>query len=162
MCRHDVPTLRSQWPKAATTKIHQELQIVPSSSLAFRPVWGNHCGLDDRDCHTQPRRTNVPKRVATPLTSGCAPGPDIATLWTCPTPAYTHTAKLCTNNTHSQGHRAVCPSATHMSMRKGDRTKPGRGMQPQQRKHIGAIPPSVEDTSDRRQTRRKGKGGWGS
>ena len=71
--------------------------------------WGNHCGPDDRDCHTQPRRTIVAKRVATPLTSGCVPGPDIATVWTCPTPVYTHTAKLCTNNTHSQGHRAVCP-----------------------------------------------------
>ena len=29
-------------------------------------------------------------------------------------------------HTHSQGHRAVCPSATHMSIRKRDRTKPGR------------------------------------
>ena len=32
----------------------------------------------------------------------------------------------CTNNTQGQGHRAVCPSATHMSIRKRDRTKPGR------------------------------------
>ena len=76
--------------------------------------------------HTQTRRTIVPKRVATQLASGCGPGPDIATVWTCPTPVYTHTARLCTNNTHSQGHRAVCPSATHMSIRKRDRTKPGR------------------------------------
>ena len=31
-----------------------------------------------------------------------------------------------TTHTHSQVHRAVCPSATHMSIRKHDRTKPGR------------------------------------
>ena len=29
-------------------------------------------------------------------------------------------------HTHSQGHRAVCPSATHMSIRKRDRTTPSR------------------------------------
>jgi len=101
-------------------------QLVPSSSRASPIHWGDHCGPDDRDCHTQPRRTSVPKRVATPLTSGCVPGPDIATVWTCPTPAYTHTARLCTNNTHSQGHRAVCPSATHMSIKKTRSTKPNR------------------------------------
>ncbi len=101
----------------------------PSNHHQLSPILrDNHCGPDDRDCHThtQTRRTIVPKTVATPLTSGCVPGPDIATVWTCPTPVYTHTARLCTNNTHSQGHRAVCPSATHMSIRKRDRTKPGR------------------------------------
>ena len=80
--------------------------------------------------HTQPRRTIVPKRVATPLAPGCEPGPDIATVWACPTPVYIHTASPGTNNTHthtqSQGHRAVCPSSTHMSIRKCDRTTPSR------------------------------------
>ena len=111
--------------------------------------------------HTQPRRTIVPKRVATQLTSACVPGPDIATAWACPTPVYTHThtARLCTNNTHSQGHRAVCPSATLMSIRTRDRTTPGRGMQPQQRKHIGTSPPPGEDTPDRRQVQKKEKTG---
>ena len=100
--------------------------IEPSSSQASPTLWGNHCGSDDRDCHTQPRRTIVPKKVATPLTPTVHQGPDIATVWTCPTPVYTHIARRCTNNTHSQGHRAVCPSATHMPIRKRDRTKPNR------------------------------------
>ena len=74
----------------------------------------------------------MPKTVATPLTSGCVPGPDTATVWTCPTPVYIHTARPGTNNTHthththSQGDREVCPSATHMSLRKRDRPKPSR------------------------------------
>ena len=107
--------------------MHQQChQIVPSSSRTSPTRWGNHCGPEDRDCHTQPRNTSVHKRVVTPLTSGCVPGPDIATVWTCPTPVYTRTARLCTNNTHSQGHRAVCPSAAQVSIRKRDRTKPSR------------------------------------
>jgi len=102
-------------------------QIVPSSPQASRPSGVTIVGRTTATAtHTQPRRTIVPKQVATPLASGCVPGPDIATVWTCPTPVYTHTARLCTNNTHSQGHRAVRPSATHMSIRKRDRTKPGR------------------------------------
>ena len=45
-------------------------RIVPSSSQASPTIWGNQCGPDDRDCHThtQPRRTIVPKTVATSLT----------------------------------------------------------------------------------------------
>ena len=39
----------------------------------------------------------------------CASGPDIATVWTCPTPVYTHTARRCTNNTHRA--RAIVPCA---------------------------------------------------
>ena len=91
-------------------------------------LWVNHCGPDECDCHTQPRRFIVPNMVATPLAPGCVPWPDIKTVWACPTPVYTHTARRCTNNTHThnQGHRAVCPSATHMSIRERDRTKPNR------------------------------------
>ena len=42
-------------------------------------------------------------------------GPDITTVWACPTPADTHTARRCTNNTHNQCQCAVCHSSTHMS-----------------------------------------------
>ena len=112
-------------------------RIVPSSSQASPTIWGNQCGSDDRDCHTQHRRTIVPKTVATPLTPAVYQGPDIATVWTCPTPVYTHTARLCTNNTHNQGHRAVRPSATHMSIRKRDRTTPGRNAATAARPHWG-------------------------
>ena len=112
-------------------------QLVPSSSRASPIHWGDHCGPDDRDCHTQPRRTSVPKRVATPLTSGCVPGPDIATVWTCPTPVYTHTARRCTNNTHRARaivlcalRRPTCPQCDAIVQHQA-------GMQPQQRKHNG-------------------------
>ena len=81
MCRHAVPTLRLRRPITATTQIHQEVQPTRTFILtSLSPIhWGDHCGPDDRDCHTQPRKTSVPKRVPTPLTSGCVPGPDIAT-----------------------------------------------------------------------------------
>ena len=103
-------------------------QIAPSSSQASPTLWGNHCGSDNRDCHTH--------SLAGPL---------------CPSRSQHHwhlavyqapTSRLCgharrrststprghtqTTHTHSQGHRAVCPSATHMSIRKRDRTKPSR------------------------------------
>ena len=52
--------------------------------------------------------TIVPKRVAPPLTPAVYQVPDTATVWTCPTPVDTHTARRFTNNTQSQGHRAVC------------------------------------------------------
>ena len=81
--------------------------------------------------------TIVPKRVAPALAPAVYQGPDIATVWTCPTPVYTDTARLCTNNTHSQGHRAVRPSATHMSIRKRDRTKPGRNAATAAQTHWG-------------------------
>ena len=96
-------------------------QLVPSSSRASAFRWRDHCGPDDRDCHTQHRRTIVPKRVATPLASGCVPGPDIANAGLHP-----HRWARHKQHTHSRGHRAVCPSATHMSIRKRDRTKPIR------------------------------------
>ena len=90
--------------------------IVPSSSQPSPTLWGNQCGSDDRDCHTQPRRIIAPKKVATPLTPAVYQGPDIATVWTCPTPVYTHTARRCTNNTHRARAIVLCAlSATHMS-----------------------------------------------
>ena len=70
----------------------------------------DHCAQDGRDT----------------IDTCCAPGPDIATVWTCPPPVYTRTAELCANNTNSQGHRAVCPLATHMFTKYNHRTKPGR------------------------------------
>ena len=35
-------------------------------------------------------------------------GPDIATVWTCPTPVYTHTARRCTKNTHRARAIVLC------------------------------------------------------
>ena len=90
-------------------------RIVPSSSQPSRPSGATNVGWTTAiDTHNL-ARTIVPKMVAPPLTPAVYQGPDIATVWTCPTPVYTHTARRCTNNTQGQGHRAVCPSATHMS-----------------------------------------------
>ena len=136
-------------------------RTAPSSSQTSPTIWGNQCGPDDRNCHTQPRRTIVPKTVATPLTSGCVPGPDIATVWTCPTPVYIHTARPGTNNTHTARvivlcalRRPTCPQSNAIERNQA-------GMQPQQRKHMGTSPPYGEDTPDRRQVPRKGKTGGG-
>ena len=91
------------------------LRVVPSSPNPPRPPGATNVGSTTAiDTHNL-AGTIVPKRVAPPLTPAVYQGPDIATVWTCPTPVYTHTARRCTNNTPSHGHRAVCPSATHMS-----------------------------------------------
>ena len=67
---------RPQRPITATTQMHHNIQtnrtLIPQPSPI---LWGNHCGSDDRDCHTQPRRTIVPKKVATPLAPCCVPRP---------------------------------------------------------------------------------------
>ena len=101
-------------------------QLVPSSPQPSPILWCNHCGSDDRDCNTHNLAEPLCPRGATPLAHAVHQDPDIATAWACPTPVYTHTARRCTNNTQSQGHRVVCPSATHMSIRKRVRTTPGR------------------------------------
>ena len=101
----------------------------------------------------------VPKRVAPPLTPAVYQGPDIGTVWACPTPVYTHTARRCTNNAQSQGHRAVCALRRPTCPQSNDIEWNQTGMQPQQRKHIGTSPPCGEDTPDRRQVQRKEKEG---
>ena len=105
-------------------------RIVPSPSQTSPTIWGNQCGPDDRDCHTHTHTTsqNHCSQDCRDTIGPCnAPGPDIATVWTCPTPVYTHTERRCTNNTQSQRHRAVCPSATRMST--NGNTRRGKGTQ---------------------------------
>ena len=107
--RHGVPNLRSQKPITATTQTHQGMSkdrtLIPQHS---RPSGVTNVGPTTAiDTHNL-AGTIVPKRVAPPLTPAVYQGPDIATVWTCPTPVYTHTARRCANNTQSQCHRAVC------------------------------------------------------
>ena len=83
-------------------------RVVPSSSQPSPTIWGDQCEPDDRDCHTRPRRTIVPKRVAQPLTPAVHQGPDIATVWTYPTPTDTHAATRCTHNTHRARAIVLC------------------------------------------------------
>ena len=56
--------------------------------------------------HAQHRRTSVPKDGRDTIDTCCAPGPNIATVWACPTPVYIHTARPGTNNTHTHTHTA--------------------------------------------------------
>jgi len=129
VCRHVAQPAGRKGPPPQRHKCTKECQrIVPSSSRASPTLWGNHCGSDGRDCHTHTHTTSQNHRaqeVRRTIDTCCGPGPDIATVWQCPTPAYTHTARRCTNNTQSHGHRAVCPSATIMSTKCRDRTTPG-------------------------------------
>ena len=62
--RNDTTTPRN------TTNSHPHPQASPI-------LWANQCGSDDHDCHThtQPRRTIVPKTVATSLTPTIHQGP---------------------------------------------------------------------------------------
>ena len=50
-------------------------RIVPSSSQASPTIWGNQCGLNDRDWHTQPRRNHCSQEGRTTIGTCCVPGP---------------------------------------------------------------------------------------
>ena len=108
--------------------------------------------------HTQPRRTIVPKTVATPLTPAVHQGPTSrrcghARRRSTPTPRgdaqTTHrawTIVMCALR------RPTCPQSNAIRRNQA-------GLQTQQCKHIVTSPPSGEDTPDRRQVQRKEKGG---
>ena len=89
----------------------------------------------------------------------CAPDSHIATVWTCPTPTDTHTARRWTNNTHTIKAIALCALQRPTCPQSGAIERHQAGMQPQQRKHIGTSPPYGEDTPGRRQVQRKEKEG---
>ena len=100
--------------------------------------------------HTQPRRTIVPKTVATPLAPAVHKGPISRRCG--------HTRRRSTPTPRGDAQTTHRPRAIVLSvLRRPTCTQSntiGRnqtGMHPQQRKHIGASPPSGEDTPDRRQ-----------
>ena len=148
--RNDTNTTRS------TTESHPHPQASPI-------LWGNHCGSDDRGCHThthtQPHKDIVPKIVATPLTPAVYQGPTsrrcgCARRRSTPTPGgdaqTTHRARaivLCALRRHA------CPQSNAIGRRQA-------GIQPHQHKHIEASPPYGEDTPGRRQVQRKEKDGY--
>ena len=92
---------------------------------------------DHRDRHSRTHTTIVHIVGAMQLASGCAPKLDVATVWTCPLPVYTHTARLCTNNTRTAKTIALCalqrPTCPQSSAIERHQT----GMYPQQRKDNG-------------------------
>ena len=85
-------------------------RIAPSSPQASQTIWGNQCGSDDRDCHTQSRRTIVSQRCRDTIDKCCAPNSHIATVWTCPTPTdtHTHTPRGDGQTTHTQSKQSRC------------------------------------------------------
>ena len=100
----------SQRPITATTHTHQG--IPPNRTLIPNPPRSSGVTIVGPTTaiatHTQPRRTIVPNTVATSLTPAMHQGPTSrrcghARRRSTPTP------RRCTNNTQSQGHRAVCP-----------------------------------------------------
>ena len=89
-------------------------RVAPSSSQPSPAIWGNQCGSDDRDWHTHNlTATIVPQEGRTTIGTCCVPGPDIATVWACPTPVYTQAMHK--QHTEPGPSCCVCPSATHMS-----------------------------------------------
>ena len=157
VCRHVAQPSGRKGPPPPTTHMHQRMPtnrtLVPRAS---RPsgvtIVGPTAAIATHTTSQNHRAEDVRRTIDT----CCGPGPDIATVWQCPTPAYTHTARRCTNNTQSHGHRAVCPSATIMSTKYRDRTTTGRNATTAARTHWGA-PPFGDDTPGRRRLQRKGK-----
>ena len=49
-------------------------RIVPSSSQASPTIWGDQCGLNGRDWHTQPRRDHCSQEGRTTIGTCCVPG----------------------------------------------------------------------------------------
>ena len=99
-------------------------RTVPSSFQPSPTIWGNHCGSDDRDYHTQPRKTIVTKKVATPLTSAVYQGPRHRDGVDMPDAGlHPHRESMHKQHTQSHGHRAVCPfgdNHTHNAQRPND------------------------------------------
>jgi len=117
-----------------------------TTAIATHTTSQNHCAWDGRDT----------------IDTCCVPGSDIATVWECPVPAYTHThTDGDAQTTHRSNaivlcafRRPACPQCNAIGQHQA-------GMQPQQRKHIGTRPPYGEDTPGRRQVQRKGER-WGT
>ena len=50
-------------------------RIVPSSPQPSPTIWGDQCGLNDRDWHTQTRRNHCSQEGRTTIGTCCVPGP---------------------------------------------------------------------------------------
>ena len=138
-----------------TTKPH------PHPPKASPIIWGNQCGSDDRDCHTQPRRTIVPNEGRDTIDICCTPSP---TLRRCgharrrPTP----TPRGDAQTTHRASAIVLCALRRITCPQNNAIGRNQTGMQPQQRKHIGSSPPYGEDTPCRQQFQINEKGGGAS
>ena len=100
-------------------------QTVPSSSQASPTLWVTIVGpttaiathrTSQNHCAKAGRNTIGIWLCARPRHRDCVDMPDAG--------LHPHHEATHKQHTHSQGRRAVCPSATHMSIRKRDRTEP--------------------------------------
>ena len=66
--------------------------VGPTTAIATHNLAGPLCPNEGRDT----------------IDKCCAPDSHIATVWTCPTPTDTHTARRWTNNTHTQSKQSRC------------------------------------------------------
>ena len=60
-------------PPRTATEAHPHPQTSPV-------LWGDHCGPDDRDCHTHNLAEPLCQEGRDTIDTCCAPGPDIATV----------------------------------------------------------------------------------
>ena len=92
-------------------------QIAPSSSHASPTLWGNHCGSDNRDCHTHTTSRNHCAKAGRntigiwPCTRlrhrDCVDMPDAG--------LHPHSEAMHKQHTEPGPSCYVCPSVTHMS-----------------------------------------------
>ena len=134
----------------------------PSNHHQLPPILrGNHCGPDDRDCHTH-----------TTSQDHCAQdGRDTIDIWLCTRTRHRdgvdmpdaglHPHREAMDKQHTHTIKAIALSALQRPTcpQNGAIERRQAGMQPQQRKHIGTSPPYGEDTPGRRQVQRRKKEG---
>ena len=130
--------------------------ILPTSPT----MWGNQCGLDDRDWHTQPRMDHCSQEGRTTIGPCCVPGSDIATVWTCPTPVYTpHREAM--HKQHTEPRPSGCVAFGDPHVHKVARSNDTRQeCTHSTAKALGTSPPSGEDTPDDDQSKGRKRRGY--
>ena len=79
MCQWGVAMMyRTSGHKGPSPQRHKptkECQRIVPSPQPSPTIWGNQCGLDDRDWHTQPRRDHCSQEGRTTIDTCCVPRP---------------------------------------------------------------------------------------
>ena len=112
--------------------------VGPTTAIATHTTSQNHCAQEGRDT----------------IDTCCAPGPRHRDGVDMPD-AGLHPHREAMHKQHTQSGSSCCVPFGDPQVNKATRSENQTGMQPQKRKHIGASPPSGEDTTDRRQVQRK-------
>ena len=151
-----------------TKVVHRNDPNAPSNTTESYPhpqaspiIWGNHCGSDDRDCHTHnlagqlcPRGSQHHWHLTVHQGSTsrrCGHARHRPT----PTPRGDGQA----THTHTQSTQSRCVPFSDPHVHKVTRSNDTDRNEPTATQHIGASPAYGEDTPDRRQVQRKEKEG---